>query len=398
MKIVICGEIFSENLGDGIISDSNEFLLGTKSENTISFLDLSGRSDYKKVEKAINKNALISSIKSINRTLMTNRGYSSISFLTYMKVKGKKDLEEYYTQKIAGSDLIWIGGGQLIMDNNLSFPYRLKLISEIASNLGIPFVIDSVGVSRNWSKLGKKYFTKTFENNKLVSFSVRDEKSLENLKLYYINFKKNVSLSPDPAIFSNETYCIKKNEKSKTIGLGITNVNSLIFGSNSQFDMNEKSLINIWKKVIIDLTKDNHTVELFTNGSQEDQNFALKIQNELENEKGISVFLYKKPITPKDLVEIISGFKVVVAHRLHANIVAYSLMIPSIGLGWDDKVNEFGKIIKRENTFIQSKDVSSENIIDKVNIILKDEIDEKYYKELKETKKKNIKDLMELYR
>lgn len=47
----------------------------------------------------------------------------------------------------------------------------------------------------------------------------------------------------------------------------------------------------------------------------------------------------------------IAGFRAIIAHRLHANIIAYSLGIPSVGLSWDHKVVDIGTISGRERYF-----------------------------------------------
>src|SRR5690606_25962164 len=60
---------------------------------------------------------------------------------------------------------------------------------------------------------------------------------------------------------------------------------------------------------------------------------------------------------------IISKFSVVIAARLHANIIAYSLDIPSIGLVWNDKLTFFGNKIGVPERFIPTEHLSAENII-----------------------------------
>lgn len=383
MNILICGEIYSENLGDGVIAASNKYLLDSENQK-ISYLDLSGRNNFQKQDKITKKNYRY--LREINKKLMTNKYYSLLMFLIFMKIKGKKDLRKYYTEKILTSDFLIIGGGQLLMDNNLSFPYRINLLTEVAEELNIPYIFDSIGVSDNWSDSARLMFKKSFERKNFKGVSTRDIKSKKRLTQYLKISEKNIDLAVDPAIFADEAYNIKKSISSKTIGIGITNFNSLIFGSNNKMNMTENELLEMWQKLIYELLKREFCVELFTNGSIEDQEFAQRIKDLILNEYNLEVKLLARPLIPKELVEIISGFKLIVAHRLHANIISYSLKIPSIGLGWDEKVIEFGKLTNRERYYIDKDKVNSNEIL---NLILEriQEVSMKDYQELKLEKK-----------
>ena len=52
---------------------------------------------------------------------------------------------------------------------------------------------------------------------------------------------------------------------------------------------------------------------------------------------------------PKVLIEQLSQFKIVIAHRLHALIISTSLQIPVIPVVWSDKVQVFANMIGNEN-------------------------------------------------
>lgn len=69
------------------------------------------------------------------------------------------------------------------------------------------------------------------------------------------------------------------------------------------------------------------------------------------------------PTTPRNLVNLISGYKAIIAARLHATIIAYSLQIPAIGLVWNNKLTFFGKNINAEDYFIQKDNFSPSYIL-----------------------------------
>ena len=71
-----------------------------------------------------------------------------------------------------------------------------------------------------------------------------------------------------------------------------------------------------------------------------------------------------RAVEPRELVAQISGFRAIVAHRLHASIIAYSLGIPSVGLVWDKKVRAFGIMTGRERFFIDPTAVTPDHVFE----------------------------------
>jgi polysaccharide pyruvyl transferase WcaK-like protein len=82
----------------------------------------------------------------------------------------------------------------------------------------------------------------------------------------------------------------------------------------------------------------------FTNGAAEDNKILAEISSSRAAAPGFSFVVPKRP---DDLVALISACSCIAAHRLHANIVAYSLNIPSIGMNWDKKVESFFQLTDR---------------------------------------------------
>ena len=66
------------------------------------------------------------------------------------------------------------------------------------------------------------------------------------------------------------------------------------------------------------------------------------------------------------MVNIISGFKGIIATRLHSNIIAYSLQVPAIGLVWNNKLKMFGQNIGYPERFIEVENFDEKNIVDKM--------------------------------
>lgn len=54
------------------------------------------------------------------------------------------------------------------------------------------------------------------------------------------------------------------------------------------------------------------------------------------------------PKNGQELVNLIANFTFVIANRLHAQIIAYSLDIPTFGILWDEKVKYWYEYINKD--------------------------------------------------
>jgi polysaccharide pyruvyl transferase WcaK-like protein len=107
--------------------------------------------------------------------------------------------------------------------------------------------------------------------------------------------------------------------------------------------------------------------KIFTNGTHKDYEFAKHILLKMcYSSNQINFLIQRQPKNPKDLVEIISGFKGIISFRLHSHIVAYSLKVPGVGIVWDNKVSFFYSSINRNDScFKLNNDIGT--IIDKLD-------------------------------
>ena len=104
---------------------------------------------------------------------------------------------------------------------------------------------------------------------------------------------------------------------------------------------------------------------LFTNGAEEDEQFLGRIVDDGDRKAYLRdglLSIAPHPQTPEELVANLSRPSVVVAHRLHANIIAYSLGIPSVGLSWDQKVDSFFSETNRDAYIVRGEEVGPAQI------------------------------------
>jgi polysaccharide pyruvyl transferase WcaK-like protein len=364
-RIAICGETYSENLGDGVIADSLKWLLNSADRSVdVFFVDFSGRTG---IEIENDGNAVKPSpIYIIHHRLARFSAYRKFVVLPLWYFSKRNRLSSLWAEALRESDLILIGGGQLLMDNDLGFPLKVRELVRIAKRLNKEIIFYACGVSAKWSWLGFRLLSDALLKDNVLRVSVRDRGSLDSLNELFPNVNMKLCQSVDPAICAAEVYGIQADLKSSKIGLGISAPNVLV--SHSGQSKREFS-VNLVKKFWIDLAEllqsRHREVVFFTNGQSEDYAFAQSIVAAMSELKVTKLpVLLEKSREPRTLIVQLAQFQAIVAHRLHANIIAYSLGIPSVGLIWDKKVEEFGKVTDRRHFYLAPSDMDP-HVVDK---------------------------------
>ncbi|EAW28533.1 hypothetical protein ATW7_08104 [Alteromonadales bacterium TW-7] len=366
-KIILCTARYSDNLGDGIISDCTRELLNRSCPvSSVVDLDISGRTTFSlKDDKSCD-------VRSKLKNLVLNAPdfvkYIIVVLLWFFisKKKLKKELESILTDDVK---FLVFGGGQLILDNFLSFPLKFSYISKLANKKNIPIVVLGCGVGVKKSWLAEYFYKKAFSLNSFKSVFLRDTKSVKSFEARFgSSFSGKLGLTYDSALYSSETYNIKKKKSGEKliIGLGLSHPSELKAGSTASHDFNFKKLANLWVELISKLNETNYEIVLYTNGSSEDELFLDKVYSHFCD----NVTRLPRPKNPAELIQNICRLDITVSHRLHSSIISTSLEIPSIGLTWDDKVLSFYKAIGRENFCLSGDNFTFVEIDEKIKSIL----------------------------
>ncbi|WP_338578970.1 polysaccharide pyruvyl transferase family protein [Pseudomonas sp. ML2-2023-6] len=345
MNIVIGGVPFSQNLGDGIIFENIKSLyIGTEKTANVLPLDIAGRNDFDTIATSSDlKFRILHSIPSFGRKPLL----ALFFYLKYQWVWRKS-----WQATLTNADLLTVGGGQLFLDEELNFPLKIYFLSLTAKKMpGLKTVISFVGVSPTISPLGKLLFRRAIKNFNPQSISVRDEESRKNF-IRLITPHLDVKVVPDPAVNSKQCYQVESvpSDQHKRIGICISNPKGLDVQGRLGKPFQEQTP-QYFRNLIELLAQQGYHVSLFTNGASEDELLKDEIHSACRSWVDVCE---DKPKTPCDLVNIINRYDLIVAHRLHANIIAYSLGITSIGLRWDTKLHSFFKKINREHLFIDT--------------------------------------------
>lgn len=351
MNIAIFNLKFSNNVGDGIIAETTEYLLGGLAENTkVHTLDLGGRTEYGGVgikAPSVFKNMVATSLKYLPSQLSdTLRQKLTNIFL-------KRDALPMWRDVLGNSDRLVIGGGHLISDAELYFPIRLHALMTLAKEMKKPVYLHAVGVSNPdyFSPMGRKLFLDIFQNNPYLRYvSVRDELSREHwLKI----FGGEVDVVPDPGNFTRETYQSAADvaPQAGVIGVGVM-ASGLVTddtpGNHQKVVLTPADYCTLG----IQLLNRGFTPLFFTNGSPADEVVLNTIRDNFS--RADQAIFADRPIKPEDLVKIIFRCEKIIAYRLHACIVATSLGVPAIGLAWDKKLYSYFESVGAEDRVISN--------------------------------------------
>ncbi len=316
MKILLIGEIYSPNLGDGVIYEVvKKNIQKIYPNSTIISLDISGKTKYKKNNQPSKYNNLIPSIikyplNKIKRYLLLNNLLNKIDFSNINKA-------------------IFVGG-QLFQDYFLN---QIHLITKKLSKYQIPTIFNAIGLG---PLKNKNILIKSLNYPNIKSISLRD--SYQEFKKFY-NKQIPIFETLDPVLELSNLLDIKKN-KSNIIGIGFISLNYL----NKKISL--KEYYNLNKYIIDYLDKKNIKWQLFCNGDPKDYNIILNF-TKYYNIPSTKISPY--PQTPKELINIISNYNRIISFRLHSHIIASSLNIPTLSFNWDNKVLKyFQKLNKKE--------------------------------------------------
>ncbi len=337
ITIALAGEAFSRNVGDQAIHACLGYLLNQQDPSyEILSLDISGRSSLPDGAASSIRNQAFSSLKALIGSSTTQ----TLVNIVLNRLRKERQRNRIWNPILEKTDWLVIGGGQLLMDNNLDFPLKLFNLAGMARDKEIPFHISSCGVGRSWSSKASHLFQPVLANAKSVT--LRDELSQERLKNFVPTIPSRVTF--DPAIMAAEVYTGALGERhADTVGLGVMSredVNSRLLPAQR---FSTTSWLELWMDLLSGLVAQKMKVELFTTGSLQDERFAKHLYDKAQVRGWDIVTLARCPVTATGLISRMQDYSLVIATRLHASILANAFGITSLGLAWDEKVNSYYK-------------------------------------------------------
>lgn len=356
MNILLIGERYSNNLGDGVIYDTVENILNSFKikDMKIIGLDISGKSKYiinnqvNLKKKKIQLKYIHSKLSSLKRTIFT-----------------LKKLNEINLSEI---DLVIYAGGQLFSDY---FAKQIYYINKTISKRNIPILFNSCGIGIY--KKNKSFLKKALKMKNVIGISVRD-----NFKQIKNDFKINNCYEAMDPVYEISDFFKTQCKMNNIIGIGLMEPNSYLHNCIS---MDRDEYFNLIKNIVDNLESNNIQWEFFCNGNDDDYRFI----NEVCRKLNYSIDnISKRPETPNELINTIIKYDKIISFRLHSHIIASSFNIPTLGFEWDLKVKEYFEKLNNSKYCIKLNDFDINDINNKLMDFL--EIDSKNFKYQKNKK------------
>lgn len=300
-RILILGRVGCKNLGDAIIIDTCEYALNELAKK-----------NHKKIS------------------------VTALDMFSEDKANIRRVIKDY-------DAVVFPGGGV----NSVKFAKAAKAILKGNKNTQVFF--NANGISKTNPDTIKEPLMELMNDKNTVQVTTRGD--FATAKEYVTTEKKYpVAHILDPAIFSSQTYNIKRDEKSEIIGVGL--IRPEIFQENGR-DLAVEDVMKMYIELFDELDKRGEKWELFCNGTNADYNFAKAV---LEQSGRSEEKLAPQPRKNKDLIKLVARYKGIIAARFHANIIATSLEVPNVALVWNDKMLGFAELTGTSHRYICDKE------------------------------------------
>lgn len=346
MRVALFNVAYSANLGDGLISiNLVRALQRNRPDVSVDVIDLAGRSHYG--EGASRRSLALAMLKFMPPMIRVK----AVKCVLGSKLRS---LRPSWRAAVSRSDVVVIGGGNLLADADLNFPMKISTAAAEARMAERPLAVFGVGVADNWSKEGRKMFEAALAGAPLAYASVRDERSAHLWeKLLSHAGAAPARVCGDPALLSEALVPVTRADAGSRPRLGV----NICHPDELQLHADEtmRSVLDLgeWWVEFIRLAVTNFDVTLFTNGSAMDEDYLSSLTRMLSSdENGWRVA--PRPTSPEVLAALVADCDVLIGHRLHAHIAGYAYGVPTVGLTWDAKLKSFFEGVGRERFVLRT--------------------------------------------
>ncbi|MGF1621856.1 MAG: polysaccharide pyruvyl transferase family protein [Rhodomicrobiaceae bacterium] len=332
MNIVIFNVKYSANLGDGVIAECLEAAIARRTGWQVASIDLAGRTGWTNGAGGRMRRLKLAVLQAMPRPMRD----ASVSLVLGRTVREK--LQPLWRERLQSADAAVFGGGQLIQDGDLNFPIKLSAAGAEVRRRGIPAAIFAVGAAPSKSGRGRALFETFFRDTNIVHAAARDEASRNALR----SLGCDAGLCRDPGLLAAQIWPVqpRASKARARIGLGITHPVVLSHHASRKLHHTTDTALALYETMATRLAAAGNDVVCFTNGAAEDEALLRKLGARAAM-RSAAIEIAPRANRPKELARRIANCDALIAHRLHAAIVAYSYRVPSIGLRWDDKLLGF---------------------------------------------------------
>jgi len=362
VRVAVVNVKFSPNLGDGLLAECLEAELraSTPGLETVA-IDLAGRTAYGEGGMR-NRRAALSIL-----AMMPGPVRRMLVGILLGRT-ARRTLRPAWRKVMESTDAVVVGGGNLMADNDLNFPIKIRAALAEAKDAGLPVGVFGVGVADNWSQPGQAMFREALSQSRLVHAAVRDQRSQRIWRdRLSVSGVRDAVVCRDPAVLTALHFPAALRQAGPAhVALGVTDPLALRY--HSDLPLASGATLTDWIVALVErMVSDGLRVSVFTNGSPEDRTYLDGLAPRLRAVSPDAVEIAPAFATPTELAAFISRHDLVMAHRLHACICAFAYAIPTIGFTWDRKLNSFFESVGRQDYVLEAGVKSIDDTMDLVN-------------------------------
>jgi len=257
---------------------------------------------------------------------------------------------------VKGADIVVFGGAPMFNHVYQQLYRKTIIVLDIAERHGVPVVFSAIGIE-NYDEANEKCQELKRALNRPCVKQVTTRDDFGALGSLIDRDSIAIAKVADPAVFSFKVF--ERFLEKESFGpkpdkpvIGLFPIRGGAFSSNG-VDFTGYRQLKFWENMAASLEKDGFDYRLMSTGHFSDEVFLELLRNKSRIDSGKFVFNVN---CPEKLIAAISSFHGLVAYRLHANITAYSLGVPGIGLAWNQKVPFFYDSIGKPHRAFSSTD------------------------------------------
>ncbi len=356
MRVAIFNLKHSPNLGDGAIAECLEHALRERGLDRVLSIDLAGRRERPGASDGTGRAFKLTLLQRLPGWLRD----AGVAIVLGWRVRRR--LRPFWRAQLRAADVVIFGGGQLIQDNDLNFPIKLAAAADECRRRGLPTALFAVGAAPLRSRLAQRLVLRLLGPGRLLHAVVRDEPSRGALR----ELGCDAVVGRDPALLAAQVWPAPALDRDGplNVGLGITHPAVLAHHSSRREVHSVEDAARRYSVMAERLAASGLGVVCFTNGAAEDELLLAAVSRRLRRSgcPGAAVRIASRPERPQDLAMLIAGCDAVVAHRLHAAILAFAYRVPMIGLRWDDKLASFFASVGLADRVVAFDDRTADNV------------------------------------
>src|SRR5690554_5689261 len=355
-RVGVVGLYSNENVGDYLLVESAKFLL-KKHLPDISLQDVDvdprgpGVYEGRRRVNLYMHDVLMQYRKVVFSVIRLRRfQYAYDYFLWWVKVNW------FYKEAIQSLDGLVIAGGGFIKFKTQGLNYLDEQIIKIAKKRKIPVMFSAVGVEGyDPNDIRCQRLKRVLNFDVVRVITTRDD--LDTLRNSYVTDQSIVTdLVGDPVFWLQDVFSIEKRADAVKVGINLINPNNYkAYGGEADYF----KIANFYKNLIQELSIQGVDFYLFSNGMEVDQRFGQRLVSSMNLPQSR---LIKRPESSLELLAMMSEFKVILAARMHAGIVAYALDIPKVGLIWSEKIDFLARILGERDAYFDEDELAPKKI------------------------------------